>query len=45
MYLDIKVCRLLVTNKKNTSNFHPLEVLGRGSETQLEVGENLNYLN
>ena len=22
------------------SNFHPLEVVDRGSETQLEVGEN-----
>ena len=26
------------------SNFQPLEVVGRGSETQLQVGENLNYL-
>ena len=25
-------------------NFHPLEVVGRGSETQLQVGENLNML-
>ena len=25
-------------------NFHPLEVVGRGSGTQLQVGENLNYL-
>ena len=25
-------------------NFHPLEVVGRGSETQLQAGENLNYL-
>ena len=24
-------------------NFHPLEVVGRGSETQLEVGKTLNY--
>ena len=24
------------------SNFHPLEVVGRGSETQLQEGENLN---
>ena len=24
------------------SSFHPLEVVGRGSETQLQVGENLN---
>ena len=23
-------------------NFHALEVVGRGSETQLQVGENLN---
>ena len=26
------------------SNFHPLEVVGRGSDTQLQVGENLNNL-
>ena len=25
-------------------NFHPLEVVGRGSETQLQVGENYSYL-
>ena len=24
-------------------NFHLLEVVGRGSETQLQVGENFNY--
>ena len=24
------------------SNFHSLEVVGRGSETQLQVGEDLN---
>ena len=24
------------------SNFHPLEVVGRGSEAQLQVGANLN---
>ena len=24
-------------------NFHPLEVVGRGSETQLQVDENLNF--
>ena len=26
----------------NMSNFQPLEVVDRGSETQLQVGENLN---
>ena len=26
-------------------NFHPLEVVVRGSETQLQVGENLEYTN
>ena len=26
------------------TNFHPLEVVCRGSETQLQVGENLSYL-
>ena len=28
----------------NMGNFHPLEVVGRGSETQLQAGENLNDL-
>ena len=27
-----------------TSNFHPLEVVSRGSETQLQVGENFNFV-
>ena len=26
------------------SNFYPFEIVGRGSETQLQVGENLNYI-
>ena len=26
------------------SYFHPLEVVGRCSETQLQAGDNLNYL-
>ena len=26
----------------NVSNCHPREVVGRASETQLQVGENLN---
>ena len=26
------------------SNFHPPEIVGRGSETQFQVGDNLNYL-
>ena len=30
--------------KKNMSNFLPREVVDRGSETQIQVGENLNYL-
>ena len=28
----------------NMSNCHPLKVVGRGSDTQLQVGYNLNYL-
>ena len=27
-----------------TGNFHPLEVVGRGSETQLHLGENLHNI-
>ena len=26
------------------SNFHPLEVIGRGSETQLQLGDVFNYM-
>ena len=26
------------------SNFHPLEVVGRGSEAQIQVGKNLNKI-
>ena len=26
------------------SNFHPLEDVGRGSETELQVGGNLNFV-
>ena len=37
-------CKCLASNKANMSNFHPLEVVGRGSETQLEVGEKLNSI-
>ena len=29
---------------KLKSNLHPLKVVGRGSETQLQVSENLIYL-
>ena len=29
---------------KKYCNYHPLEVVGRGGETQLQVGENLNTL-
>ena len=29
----------MVSKKTNLSNFHPLEVVGRGSETQLQVAE------
>ena len=32
----------LVFKHQDLSNFHPLEVVGRGSETQLQVSENLN---
>ena len=29
-------------HQTNMSDFHPLEVVNRGSETQLQVAENLN---
>ena len=34
----------MVPNKPDMSNFHSLEVVGRGSETQLQVGKDLSYL-
>ena len=42
--LNIKICKCLVLNEINMSNFHPLEVVCRGSETQLQVDENLNEI-
>ena len=45
MCLNVKICKCLVSNYTNMIYFHPLEVVGRGSETQLQVGENVNYLN
>ena len=44
MCLSIKICKYLCLNSTNMSNFHPLEVVDRGSETQLQVGEDLNKL-
>ena len=44
MCLNIKICKYLLSSQINMSNFQPLEVVGRGSETQLQVGENLNKL-
>ena len=38
------VLHSLVSCRTNMSSFHPLEVVGRGSETQLQVGENLIYI-
>ena len=41
MCLNIKC---LVSISTNMSNYHPLQVVGRGSQTQLQVGENLNFI-
>ena len=35
------ISKCLVSNSVNVGNCHPLEVVCRGSETQLQVGENL----
>ena len=39
---EITICFTL--NSTIVHIFHSLEVVDRGSETQLQVGENLNYL-
>ena len=44
MRLYIRIYNFLVAHATNLGNFHLLEVVGRGSETQLQVSENLNYL-
>ena len=43
-WLNIKFFKCLVPSLPKMSDFYPLGVLGRSSETQLQVGENLNYL-
>ena len=44
MCLNIKICKCLASNSTHMSNFQPLEVVDRGSETQPQVVENLNKL-
>ena len=39
---DLQMC--VLKKKTYTSNLHQLEVVYRGSETQLEVAENSKYL-
>ena len=39
---NINIRKYVFPNEKNTSNFHPLDVVGRGSETQFQGDENLN---
>ena len=34
----------MTSTETNVSNFHPFEVVGRGSGTQLQMGENLNQI-
>ena len=36
-----KILKYLWSNKTNMINFQPIKVVGRGSETLLQVGENL----
>ena len=43
-YWEINVSLGIKCSISNMSYFHPLEVVGRGSETQLRVGENLNRI-
>ena len=45
MCLNIKIyANVWPQIKKNMSNCHAIEVVGRGSETQLQVGDILKYL-
>ena len=38
--LNIHICKYFCSYWTNMSNFQSLEIVGRGSETQLQVGEN-----
>ena len=38
--LNIKIYNCLVLNETNINNFHPVEVAGRGSDTQLRLVKN-----
>ena len=42
--LIIKTFKIWVAHFTNMSNFHPLEIVGRGSETQPQVGEKFNKI-
>ena len=42
LFLNPLIAKIVVFN--NISNIQPLEVVDRGSETQLRVGENLNKI-
>ena len=41
---NVKICKCLRSNNTHMSNFQLLEVVDRGSETQLQVAEKLNEL-
>ena len=41
---NVNICKCFFSNQTDMSNFQPLEVVDRGSETQLQVGENLNNI-
>ena len=40
----MNTCNYLVLNETNMSNFHPLEVVSRCRNPQLQVRENYSYL-
>ena len=39
---DLQIINICAQLKKNMCNFQPLEVVGRGSETLLQMGKKLN---
>ena len=45
MCLNIKICKYYKSNYTNVGYFQPLEVVGHGSETQLQVAEKFNKFN
>ena len=42
--LSMKICKCFISHNANVSNFHPLDIVDRDSETQYQVDNKLNTM-